>query len=243
VRSNQNPYYNIFGDERITTSILVDGIPGGEDQIVSDNWFFGLPEIDAFVWFDGLDDVECNSTADVRIDASLSQSLDAVALSASVVGAALIELQQILDPVSLSAALIYLAFAQVQAVLDAINISASTIVWNPKTFQTPTTYELILDDETEATSVEISCDGEITIEKILYDPGNGQYLPLCQAVEYNGITVALPINLAQGKHSLSFVGATFKDFGLAIEGKNFEQVADFALSNVVIIPTIDRLEA
>ena len=97
--------------------------------------------------------------------------------------------------------------------------------------QTSVTCELVLDEEPEAVSVEISCDEEITISEISYDPGDGQYLRLCEAVEYNGITAILPISLAQGDHSLLFVGTTFSGFGFAIEGENLDKVTVLGLSN------------
>ncbi len=97
---------------------------------------------------------------------------------------------------------------------------------------TSTTYELVFDEETPAVSVELSCDEEITIERIFFDSGDGQYVPLCQAVEYDDVTVVLPIALAQGVHSLSFVGAAFSGFGFAIEGSNIDTITDLGLSNM-----------
>lgn len=99
------------------------------------------------------------------------------------------------------------------------------------------TYEWLSDGEVEAVSVDISCSEEITIAAISYDPGNGQYLPLCQAVEYDGITVVLPISLAQGDHSLTFVGTTLDGFGIALEGTSLDQITSLVLSNE---PTIQQ---
>ena len=109
------------------------------------------------------------------------------------------------------------------------------------TLQTSLTYEQLLDAQTEAVSVDISCSEEITIEKISYDPGDGQSLPLCQAIEYGGITVVLPVALAPGNHSLSFVGATFSGFGLALEGSNLDKITSLTLSNELPVRTREAI--
>jgi hypothetical protein len=113
--------------------------------------------------------------------------------------------------------------------------------------QSATTCELLLDDETQAVSAEISCNEEITITAISYDPCNGQYLPLCSAIEYDGTTVVLPVILAQGDHSLVFVGTMLDGFGIALEGNNLDKITSLILSDEPVVrqraPVPDELLA